>query len=41
MALIPEKGGAEDIKDFRSISLVGGLHKLWQKIEKGDWNGGT
>lgn len=41
MALIPEKGGAEDIKDFRSISLVQGLHKLWQKIEKGDWKGGT
>ena len=30
--LIPKKGGAEDLKDFRSISLVGGLYKWLAKV---------
>ena len=25
LVLIPKKGGAEDLRDFRPISLVGGL----------------
>ncbi|RVW20626.1 Transposon TX1 uncharacterized 149 kDa protein [Vitis vinifera] len=32
MVLIPKKGGAEDLKDFRSISLVGSLYKLLAKV---------
>ena len=27
LVLIPKKGGAEDLKDFRPVSLVGGLYK--------------
>ena len=27
LVLIPKKGGVEDLKDFRPISLVGGLYK--------------
>ena len=30
--LIPKKGGAEDLKDFRLISLVGGLYKWLAKV---------
>ena len=30
--LIPKKGGVEDLKDSRSISLVGGLYKLLAKV---------
>ena len=30
--LIPKKGGAEDLKDFRPISLVGGLYKWLAKV---------
>ncbi|RVX03364.1 putative ribonuclease H protein [Vitis vinifera] len=32
LVLIPKKGGAEDLKDFRPISLVGGLYKWLAKI---------
>ena len=32
LVLIPKKGGAEDLKDFRSISLVGSLYKLLAKV---------
>ncbi|RVW42423.1 Transposon TX1 uncharacterized 149 kDa protein [Vitis vinifera] len=30
--LIPKKGGVEDLKDFRPISLVGGLYKWLAKV---------
>ena len=30
--LIPKKGGAEDLKDFRPISLVGSVYKLLIKV---------
>ena len=29
LVLFPKKGGAEDLKGFRFISLVGGLFKLF------------
>ena len=32
LVLIPKKGGAEELGDFRSISLVGGLSKLLAKV---------
>ena len=32
IVLIPKKGGAEDLKDFRPISLVGGLYKWLAKV---------
>ncbi|RVW92939.1 Transposon TX1 uncharacterized 149 kDa protein [Vitis vinifera] len=32
LVLIPKKGGAEDLKDFRPICLVGGLYKWLAKI---------
>ena len=32
LVLIPKKAGAEDLRDFRSISLVGGLYKLLAKV---------
>ena len=32
LVLIPKKGGAEDLKDFRPISLVGGLYKWLAKV---------
>ena len=32
MVLVPKKGGVEDLRDFRAISLVGGLCKLLAKV---------
>ena len=32
LILIPKKGDAEDIKDFRPISLLGGLYKILAKV---------
>ena len=32
VVLIPKKGDVEDLKDFRPISLVGGLYKLLAKV---------
>ena len=32
LVLIPKKGGVEELKDFRPISLVGGLYKWLAKV---------
>ncbi|RVW65895.1 Transposon TX1 uncharacterized 149 kDa protein [Vitis vinifera] len=32
LVLIPKKGGVEDLKDFKPISLVGGLYKCLAKV---------
>ncbi|RVW53013.1 putative ribonuclease H protein [Vitis vinifera] len=32
LGCVPKKGGAEDLKDFRPISLVGSLYKLLAKV---------
>ena len=32
LVLIPKKGDAMDIKDFRPINLVGGLYKILTKV---------
>ena len=32
LVLLPKKGGAEDLGDFRRISLLGGLYKLLAKV---------
>ena len=32
LVLIPKKGGVEDLRDFRPISLLGGLYKLLAKV---------
>ena len=32
MVIIPKKGGAEDLGEFRPISLLGGLYKLMAKV---------
>lgn len=30
--LVPNKGGYEDLEDFKPISLVGGLYKILEKV---------
>ena len=32
LVLVPKKRGADDLRDFRLISLVGGLYKLLAKV---------
>ena len=32
LVLIPKKGNVEDIKDYRPISLLGGLYKIFAKV---------
>lgn len=32
LVLIPKKGGAEDLKDFHTIGLVGSVYKLIAKM---------
>ena len=32
LVLVPKKGGADDLRDYRPISLVGGLYKLLAKV---------
>ena len=32
LVLIPKKGETEELKDFRAISLVGGLYKWLAKV---------
>ena len=32
LILIPKKGGAEDLREFRPINLLGGLYKLMAKV---------
>ena len=32
LVLLPKKGGAKDLEDFRPISLLGGLYKLLAKV---------
>ena len=32
LVLVPKKGGVEDLKDFKSISLMGSLYKLLAKV---------
>ena len=32
VVLVPKKGGAEDLKDYRPISLVGSLYKWLAKV---------
>ena len=32
LVLIPKKGGTKDLKDFRSISLLGSLYKILSKV---------
>ena len=32
LVLIPKKGGIEDLKDFRPISLLGSLYKILAKV---------
>ena len=32
LVLIPKNEGAQDLKDFRPISLVGGLYKILAKV---------
>jgi len=32
IALIPKKNGAKELRDFRSISLIGSVYKLLSKV---------
>ena len=32
LVLVPKKGGAKDLKDFKLISLVGSVYKLLVKV---------
>ena len=32
LVLMPKKGGAQDLKDFKPISLIGSLSKLLAKV---------
>ena len=32
IVLIPKRGGVEDLKDFRPISLIGSIYKLIAKV---------
>ena len=32
LVLIPKRGGVEDLKDFKPISLVGSLYKILAKV---------
>uniref|UniRef100_A0A0V0GMI2 Putative ovule protein n=1 Tax=Solanum chacoense TaxID=4108 RepID=A0A0V0GMI2_SOLCH len=32
IVLIPKKDGAEELKDFRPISLIGGVYKIISKL---------
>ena len=34
LVLVLKKGGADDLKDFRPISLVGSLYKLLAKVQE-------
>ena len=32
LVLVPKKGGADDLRYYRPISLVGGLYKILAKV---------
>ena len=32
LVLLPKKGGTEELRDFKPISLLGGLYKLLAKV---------
>ena len=45
LVMIPKKGNVEDIKDYRLISLLGGLYKILAKVladrlRRGYWQSG-
>lgn len=33
VALIPKKPGSTELRDFRPISLIGGVHKIFAKLQ--------
>lgn len=37
IALIPKKHGVEELKDFRPISIIGGVYKIISKIYHGEF----